>query len=156
MSVNRAGDGLRVAAVVVGAIGALIGMLKGLLSILLWGSVGVGTGTLLTNSYLHIIFLSNGLILLSCVLGLVGALFAGRGRSGVGAALFIANLVGIAAAVVLFVILLEAIMSPIQEIDPSTATSPDEFFYIASLAPVPLLLVAAALAFLVRGRSRAA
>ncbi len=141
---------MRVAAVVVSAIGALIGMLKGLLSSLLWGNVGVRSDTLFVSDYLHIIFLSNGVIVLSCVLGLVGALFASRGRSGVGAALFIANVVGIVAAVVLFVILLEAIMSPIQEIDPGVSTSPDEFFYVASLAPVPLLLVATALSILAR------
>jgi hypothetical protein len=141
---------LRVAAAVVGAIGALLGMLKGLLAILLWGTVGIRTDTLFVNSYLHIIFLSNGVILLSCVLGLVGVLFAGRRKLGVGAALFTANVLGIVAAVVLFVILLEAIMTPIQEIDPGVATSPDEFFYIASLAPVPLLLVAAALSVLAR------
>ncbi len=141
---------MRVAAVVVGAVGALIGMLKGLLSLLLWGSVGIRTETLITNGYLHIVFLSNAVIVLSCVLGLVGALFAGRGRPGAGAALLLTNIVGIVAAVVLFVIVLEAIMAPIQEIDPGTSTSPNEFFYVASLAPVPLLLVAVVLLIFAR------
>lgn len=69
---------MRVASVMVGAIGALIGMPEGLLSFLLWGAGGIRSDTLFVNDYLHITFLSNGVILLSCVLGLVGALFAGR------------------------------------------------------------------------------
>ena len=134
---------------VVSAIGALIGILKAAGSCLFAISVGIGTGSLLTKSFLQVVLGSNVVLIVFCVLALIGAVLAGRGRSRAGATFLLASAAGVVAATVLYVLLFASIMAPINEVDPGVPTSPGAGFYLIWLAPVPLLLAAAALSFFI-------
>ncbi|MDP8973600.1 MAG: hypothetical protein M3N45_10630, partial [Actinomycetota bacterium] len=97
----------------IGAIAALIGILKSLLSCFLWASVGIRSGNLLTNTYIHTVFGTNAVLAASCVLALVGALLIGRRRYRAGALLLLSAVVGIVAAVLLYALLMAVFAVPL-------------------------------------------
>lgn len=151
-AVNRASAALlrlapnpRVTAAVVGSVGALLGLLKAAMIFLVL-AVGIGLGGLSTNNYLFVEAVSNAALVVFCFVAVVGALFAGRGEFGRGAVLFV-GAGGVLASTALYLALFAAIMLPVRQVMPDTPVTPNAFTYATWLAPAPLLLVAAVLAF---------
>ncbi|CAA9455153.1 MAG: hypothetical protein AVDCRST_MAG28-2335 [uncultured Rubrobacteraceae bacterium] len=146
---------MRVAAVVVGSIGALLGVFKGLYSILTWALMGLrpgGAGVL--NSYTYVLWAANAVLVASCIVALVGALWTSRGSQRMGGALFLAGVTGLAVAMVSFVVVQATVLAP--QI-PGMPTTPNTLFYVVWLLPVPFLLIAAGLSlFAGRGETRPA
>ena len=139
---------MRITAVVIGAVAALIGILKSLLSCFLWAGVGIRSGTLLANTYLRTVFASNAVLAASYVVALVGTTFVGRRRYRGGAALLLGAILGIVAAVLLYALLMAIFAVPLEPAVPAFPRS--VFFYVVWLGPVPLLLIAAALSLSAR------
>lgn len=136
----------------IGAAGAMLGVIKAGASYFFALGVGIGVGGLLTNSFLRVVLGANMVLIVFCGLALVGALATGRGRFRPGAVCFLVSAAGVLAAALLYIFLFSAIMSPIKEVDPSTPTSPNALFYWTWLPPVPLLLIAGALSLYCYGR----
>lgn len=97
---------------------------------------------------------TEGGIAISCVLGMVGAGFAVAGRPLTGAWLMLAGAAGVMVSAYAYVLLLPVVMGPAFEPYLSLGLLPIRFWRAVELFPVPPLLVGAALAFLVRSRSR--
>lgn len=136
---------MRVAAAVVGGIGALAGMLKGLLQIMFWLFLGLSANW---NSYVTLVVCTEGAMTVFSILGMVGVGLAASGRRlGIGALLMLIGAVGIAVATTVY----GATLPRLVPIDPSYASP---VYYVISLSPTVALFAGACLAFLARSRSR--
>ncbi len=146
MRVGSARGGLHVATLLIGGIAALVGLTKGLLVVSGFLFVGLMMGT---NPYLYLLLGSEGTCAVSGALGLVGVGLTAAGRCLTGVSLMLVGAVGVAASALLYTLLLPSVMPPEQYVGPPSY--PSAFAYVVWLAPVPALLIAAALAFFARG-----
>lgn len=132
--------GLRLAALLVAGIGALVGLVQGLLMVSIFLLVGLVLGT---NSYLYLFLGSEGATVVSSGLGLAGAGLAMAGRRLAGVSLLLVGAAGTAAFALLYTLLLPSAMPPEEIVGPPAY--PTLTFYLVWLVPVPTFLVAAAL-----------
>lgn len=144
---------MRVASAVIGGLGALSGVLKGLgfilVSLVLWASERYEF-----NSFLVLAISANGAVAIFCLLGAVGASFAifflDRLRSGV--LLMLIGAAGVAVAAAVYGLLWPLTQPPdVQALEGSLFATYS--FYLVWLFPVPFLLVGALLAFYARRRA---
>lgn len=139
---------MRVAAAVIGGLGALAGAVKGLalfagvIILGLRGATGFNSFVLLWAG------LEGGTATIS-VAGMAGAGFTIAGRLRAAALLMLVGAAGVAVAAVAYDLLLPIAMGPAFE----PYNSPGARWYASNLFPVPPLLVGAALAFFARNRA---
>jgi hypothetical protein len=136
----------RMASVVIGGIGTLVGMAKGL--VVLAGTLlfelllarAHGSEFVAYPSYPFLAWGSEGMTVTFCALGMIGVVLVALGRLRVGALLMVICAVGVAASVAAYVLLLPSAMAPAEPVYPKASS------YGIWLAPVPLLLAGAVLA----------
>ncbi len=152
--------GLRLAAMLIGGLGALVAVVKGLFLFPLLAMlelVRVFTAPPGTehqpSPYMNVMLGSEGATLICGMLGMVGAGLAVAGRLRAGALLMAASAVGVAGAVAAYAYLIPVVTRPMAEYLGESAVGmyPTVVYYVW-LVPVPLLLVASALAFFARRR----
>lgn len=144
---------MRVAATIIGGLGALVDMARGVVSAGGWLFVGAMMGDL-TNSVSLLLIGTAGTIAVFSTLGKVGAglVFAGA-RLRAGALLLLIGALGVAAATAAYPLLLSVIMAPVVNATGIPTDYPDADYYAVSLAPAVALLIGATLAFFARGGS---
>ncbi len=115
---------MRVAAAVIGGLGALVGMAKGVFGFVGWLFVGLGAafvglpeGVPGANPYLDLALGTEGATAVFSTLGMVGAGVAIAGRLRAGAWIMLVSAVGIAASVVAYTLLLAVVMAPVANIE---------------------------------------
>jgi hypothetical protein len=141
---------LRVAAALIGELGADLGAAKSAILFLFWLALGPlrRTGLASVDS---LVIGTEGLAIASCIPGVVGSGFVLAGRLRLAVRLLLAGAVGVAVAAVVFGLLRSSTQPPdVRSAAPSPFAGFD--FYLRWLFPVPLLLVGAVLASLVRNR----
>ena len=151
MMAVRAVGGLRLAAMLIGGLGALVGLGKGLLWFGGWLLVGLVAGGF-GSGYLELVLGTEGATAISSALGLAGAGLAAASKRVAGASLMLVGAVGVAASAAAHALLLAVVMAPVANFEgrPVEEYYPSILYYAVWLIPVPLLLVAAALAFFAR------
>lgn len=144
---------MRVAAVVIGWLGAGLGAAKGLLFVLFWlGQVASGNLGFFDSLALLGIG-ADGTAAISCVLGAVGPGFIIGGRLRAGALIMLIGAAGVTIAAVVYGLLQPLTQPPdVQAVLPTFPTNIG--FYVLWLFPVPSLIVGAALAFLSHRRTQ--
>jgi hypothetical protein len=142
----------------IGGLGALVAMVKGLLLFPLLVTLELvrvfntppGTGYQ-PSPYMNIMLGSEGATLICGMLGMVGVGLAVAGRLRTGTLLMVLSAVGVAGAVAAYAYLIPVVTRPMAEYLGESAVRmyPTAVYYVW-LAPVPLLLVATALTFFAR------
>lgn len=157
---------MRVAAAVIGGLGATLGAFKGfniVLGTLLLTVSGDDTGFNPLglrgpapgfDPFLVLWGSTEGGAAISCVLGMIGAGLVIAGRLRTGAWLMLAGAMGVVASAYTYILLQPVAMGPAFEPYLSPGLLPARPWHVQALFPVPPLLVGAALAFLARSRSR--
>lgn len=133
-------------ALVAGIAGAAFGVVKSTVSILIWLAVGISEGGLGSNSYLHLVFGTNVISVLFCALALAGLGLAFSSSTKLGILSTLAATVAVLASVMIYVLLLP------QVVPGTIGSTPNVFYYVVALAPVPALLTAVVLLSVVNRR----
>ncbi len=150
--------GSRLAAMLIGGLGALVAVVKGLflfpllvmLELVRVFNAPPGTG-LVPSPYMNVMLGTEGVTLICGMLGMVGAGLAVAGRLRAGALLMVVSAAGVAGAVAAYAYLMPVVTRPMAEYLGESAVGmyPTVVYYVW-LVPVPLLLVAATLTFFAR------